>query len=107
MHMIIQRTGLAMAQDGLAAEWVKRLKMEHQRDIQRGASEARRQPFSRNGGRAAKPVYARRSFLFLTLIMVVSCATVMAVITASLYRNEIREQREMLQVSNSPCRKHR
>ncbi len=73
--------------------------MKHQRDIQLGSRGARRRLSSRNGGRAARPIYARRSFLFLTLIMVVSCATVMAVITASLYRNEIREQRELLQAT--------
>ena len=73
--------------------------MKHQGDIQGGAREARGQPFSGNDGRAAKPIYARRSFFFLTLIMVGACATVMAVISVTLYRHEIRKQRELLQVT--------
>ena len=49
--------------------------------------------------RTSKHMSARRRFLLLTLIMVGACAMVMAVITIILYRHEINQQREMLQVT--------
>lgn len=49
--------------------------------------------------RAIKEMSARNRFLLLAFIMVGACAMVMAVITVILYRHEIKQQRELLQVT--------
>ena len=74
--------------------------MKHQRDTQRSASrkgDTAESPLARSK-LTANPKFARR-FLLLALIMVGACAAVMVVITVTLYRHEIREQRKMLQVT--------
>jgi PAS domain S-box-containing protein len=42
---------------------------------------------------------AHSRFVFLAMIMISACALVLAVVTAMLYRHELREQRELLQVT--------
>ena len=66
-----------------------------------GASGEKAIPVSLLAGaqRASKPMSARKRFLFLALIMVGACAMVMVVMTVVLYRLEVREHREMLQVT--------
>ena len=49
--------------------------------------------------RAGQPMNARKRFIFLTLIMVGACAMVMAVMTAMLYRHDIKAHRERLQAT--------
>lgn len=49
--------------------------------------------------RAIKEMSARNRFFLLALIMVGACAMVMAVMTIILYRHEIKQQRELLQVT--------
>jgi signal transduction histidine kinase len=49
--------------------------------------------------RAIEHMNARNRFLLLALIMVIACAMVMAVMTIILYRHEINQQRELLQVT--------
>ncbi len=82
--------------------------MKHQHYIEPDTHEDISQPIlgieveetdSSGANHSNKHMSARKRFLFLALIMVIVCAMVMAVITAILYRHEIKQQRELLQVT--------
>ncbi len=62
-----------------------------------------RQPETERGPHEARrtrgPMGARNRFLFLNLIMIGACAAVMSVMSVVLYRHEVQEKRDMLQVT--------
>ncbi len=80
----------------LGAQLVRGLRMEREHDDERGAAKADPESSSGSAQLVGEQMSARKRFLFLALIMVGACAMVM---TAILYRHEVPQQREMLQVT--------